>query len=158
VLLAADAWTVFGDICTAIAAVAALVALMFAKLTVSDARRARQEALWDRRRQRLLFISALVDELTLSARREQGGPSVDWIGARNRLSQALTGVQPLLPPGSGPLPSCAEMATAATTQQVLAPVAKAHDEISAALAKIEFEERGTPTVEVHTTGSSPVVP
>jgi G:T/U-mismatch repair DNA glycosylase len=58
---------------------------------VREAERARRDAVRDRRRQRLVLLHELAEEVYWNA---HNGNTAGWMWARNRLRVAMVGIQP----------------------------------------------------------------
>jgi len=123
-----------------VAAGAALAALVFAWLTVREARAARTEAERDQLRHRLERVSDLLDRVAALARMDirYQPPHDSWLSGRNLLRHALVGLHRRLP-------RCAAILAKDEPDQALALMNDALAEVEAELARLEAKRPGEST-------------
>src|SRR4051794_30603348 len=115
--LSAESWAAIGAVSAAVAAIASLIGLVFSKgaldasretvklaaTTVTDAKASSEAAAQDRRRYRLERIADLVEALFWATEPDHRytpptpPDAMQWMDARNRLSQVLAGYRDLIP-------------------------------------------------------------
>ena len=114
----------------AFAALATLVAVLYARSTVHEARLAHRDQVRERDRERLERAAELIEELHENCvARERGFTGHEWQWTRNKLRAVLVG-------RLDDLPKCRVLVWEATTLALAeAAVPDARDEISAALTQ-----------------------
>jgi hypothetical protein len=119
----------FGDFAAAVAAVAALVGLRFARQTVREARAEREAAKADQLYRRVERVGEILEVVSRQGTYLGGLMRLTWASDRSKLGRAMVGL-------ADRLPACALLLSADTPKKATAAVDSARQEVRDELQRL----------------------